>query len=162
MEGFEDCFFEIGVGFDKGWVKGGGIAEHVCGNENLPITMGAATNSDQWDVEAFRDSGGDFGINHFSDDGEAAGILQGLGIFEQLVGFLLGFSKFAVRTQGMNSLGEQADVAEDGDACANEVGDGGPQGLIGFNFYCLCSALLHEGRTGFQGLGWGEVSVRKG
>ena len=64
------------------------------------------------------------GGDAFEDDGEYAGVLQGLGVAEELGCFLGGLALDTVAPELVYRLGREADVAHDGYAAIDDVAGG--------------------------------------
>lgn len=92
------------------------IAGHVDLNQDLPGTAVTGTNTDRGYPELLCHEAGHFGWDSFEDNGEAARLLDGKGVFQNLECSTCGFALNPETAESILTLRGETDVTEDGDA----------------------------------------------
>ena len=152
---------EVGVGFDEFGFEVAGEAEEVVDDEYLAVAVGAGADADDGDVDGGGDLGAEGGGDGFEDEGECAGLGDGLGVGDELAG---GFFAAALDAgaEGLDALGGEADVGEDGDAVLYEGGDGGGAEGAAFDFYGVAAGFLEGASAVEEGLLGGGLVGHEG
>ncbi len=138
-------------------------AEHVREDEDLPVAVHSAADTDEGNINSFCNFTCSFWFNHFTKDTEAAYAFELLCPVNQTHSSGLAVAIATIATERVNGLREQADVPHNGDTGVNEVFNFREKGLAAdLNLYRLNPGLLHEaaGRQQ-QGIAT-QVSIAKG
>src|SRR6266545_4358477 len=108
-----DLASEVGVRLDELRIRPVAEPEEVGDHQNLPIAVRTRPDPDRRDAQGIGDLGGKGRGNSLQDQGEDAGLLQGVGLVEEPPGILLASPLDPVPAHCVHRLRSQANVAHD-------------------------------------------------
>jgi hypothetical protein len=143
---------EVGKVLDKLRLEGGAQAEQVVPDEDLPVAARPRPDADGGDVDGAGDTLGEGHGHALDDQGEAARVGDGDGVFEDGLGGLVGAALHLEAPHRVHALGQKAHVPHHGDAHLYEPVDGVGKLPAALQLHALDGALLHEPPGAAQGL----------
>ena len=124
------------------------VARHVGLDEHLAGAASSSSNANGGDGQLLGDDGGYFLRHSFEDHGVAASFLDGEGVLKDAHCAVARLALDAEATEGVLSLGSQANVCEDGDAGCGDFLDCGCHFLAALELDGLDAAFFDEADGG--------------
>ena len=126
------------------------VSRHVRPHEHLAVGIRARADADRGDRQRLGEFGGDRGRHHFENDGECAGLFDGLGVATQGVCAVTA-TLHTRAAQGVFRLGRVTQVGAHGDARRDQASDDVGAALAALELDGV-RAGLHEARGGGKGV----------
>ena len=125
---------------------------HVLPDQHLGVDVGTRADADRGDGQPLRHLGRDLGDDHLEHDGERAGLGDGAGVGEQLLGGVLPAALHAVAAEGVLALRGEAEVRHHRDAGVDDGPDAVGVVRAALELDRVGAAALHELDGGRDGL----------
>ncbi|PAV67953.1 hypothetical protein WR25_02895 [Diploscapter pachys] len=127
-------------------------AQHVLGDQHLPVALRRCTDADRGTGDLLRDANRDRLHHAFDHDGERTRFGDGDGIADDLLRLRIGPSARAITPQHVHRLWRQADMAHDGNAAFGQEANGGRHRRAAFQLHGRSAGLLQQPRGAFERL----------
>ena len=126
--------------------------QQILGHEDLAVHIGTGADAQDGHMDLFLHGLGHDRGDALHDHGENAGLLQSLGVLDELAGRLGGAALDLEAAEGGSGLGSHADVAHDVDAGVDHAADGGSHVDAALQLDAVAQGLLGEAVGGLDGL----------
>jgi len=126
------------------WTEPWEKPDEIVEDQDVPVTILAAPDSDGGAGDALGDLGGEWGVDEFQHDGLDSGLGEGLGIRREAFGLGVAFAFDPIAAFLDDPLGEHSEMANNGNSLGDDCLNHREDFPAALDFYKVCTGLTKK------------------